>query len=240
MYKLFHYVIISVVLYGIFLTGCIDAQDESSWQKDFRLSERNLESTGRNNYFVLEPGFKLVLEGTSGLFGSADIKLEITVLDETKEVDGVITRVVEEREWKDNELYEVARNFFAIDNETKDVFYFGEEVDFYSGGKIVNHQGAWLAGEDDARPGLIMSGNPVEGMKYYQELAEGVAMDRAEIISLNEEIKTPAGLFQNCLKTKEGTSLNLLEKEYKSYAPGIGLIQDENLFLVSHGFVNNK
>ena len=222
------------------MTGCSDAQDESSWEKEFGLSEKNLESTGRNNYFILEPGFKLVLEGTSGLFGSTDVKLEITVLDETKEVDGTITRVVEEREWKDNELYEVARNFFAFDNETKDVFYFGEEVDFYSDGKIVNHKGAWLAGIDDAKPGLIMPGNPVEGMKYYQELAEGVAMDRAEIISLNEEIKTPAGLFQNCLRTKEGTSLNLLEKEYKSYAPGIGLIQDENLFLVSYGFIDNE
>ena len=120
------------------------------------------------------------------------------------------------------------------------IFYFGEEVDFYSDGKIVNHKGAWLAGEDDARPGLIMSGNPVEGMKYYQELAEGIAMDRAEIISLNEEIKTPAGLFKNCLKTKEGTSLNLLEKEYKAYASGIGLIQDENMYLVSHGFINDR
>ena len=240
MSKMFHIFLSIMMITGLFISNCGVAQDESSWQKEFGLSERNLESTGRNNYFILEPRFKLVLEGTSGLFGSTDVKLEITVLDKTKEVDGVFTRVVEEREWKDNKLYEVARNFFAIDSETKDVFYFGEEVDFYSDGKIVNHKGAWLAGEDDARPGLIMSGNPVEGMKYYQELAEGIAMDRAEIISLNEEIKTPTGLFQNCLKTKEGTSLNLMEKEYKVYAPGIGLIQDENLFLVSYGFVNNK
>lgn len=240
MSKMYHSLLTIIIITGLFVTNCGVAQDESSWQREFGLSERNLESTGRNNYFILEPGFKLVLEGTSGLFGSTDVKLEITVLDETREVDGIVTRVIEEREWKDNELYEVAINFFAIDNETKDVFYFGEEVDFYSDGKIVNHKGAWLAGEDDARPGLIMPGNPVEGMKYYQELAEGIAMDRAEIISLNEEIKTPAGLFQNCLRTKEGTSLNLLEKEYKSYAPGIGLIQDENLFLVSYGFIDNE
>jgi hypothetical protein len=240
MSKMFHLLLTIIMITGLFITNCGVAQDESSWQKEFGLSERNLEFTGRNNYFILEPGFILVLEGTSGLFGSTDVKLEITVLDETKEIDGIITRVVEEREWKDNELYEVARNFFVIDNETKDVFYFGEEVDFYNDGKIVNHKGAWLAGEDDARPGLIMPGNPVEGMKYYQELAEGVAMDRAEIISLNEEIKTPAGLFKNCLKTKEGTSLNLLEKEYKAYASGIGLIQDENMYLVSHGFINDR
>ena len=95
MYKLFQVIITTVALIGIFMTGCSDAQDESSWEKEFGLSEKNLESTGRNNYFILEPGFKLVLEGTSGLFGSTDVKLEITVLDETKEVDGTITRVVE-------------------------------------------------------------------------------------------------------------------------------------------------
>lgn len=223
---------------GFFLTGCSEAQDESSWMTEFDLSQRNLETVGRNTYFILEPGFKHVLEGTSGLLGSTDVKLEIVVLDETKEVDGVINRVVEEREWKDGEIYEVARNFFAIDNATNDVFYFGEEVDFYSDGKIVNHQGAWLAGEDDAHPGLIMSGNPVVGMKYFQELAPGVAMDRAEIISLSETLETSAGTFKSCLKTKESTSLNLSEIEYKRYAPGIGLIQDENLLLTSYGFID--
>ena len=93
-----------------------------------------------------------------------DEKLVITVLDETKEVYGTITRVVEEREWKNDELYEVARNFFAFDDKTGNVFYFGEEVDFYSNGKIVSHKGAWLAGINGAMPGLIMVGKPKVGV----------------------------------------------------------------------------
>jgi hypothetical protein len=226
------------ILITIFSPGCGEAQNESSWQKEFGLSERNLATTGQNKYFILEPGFKLVLKGSSGLFKTTDIKLEITVLNETKEVDGIITRVVEEREWKNNEIYEVSRNFFAADQETGDIFYFGEEVDFYSDGKVINHEGTWLARKDDAKPGLIMPGRPIVGMKYYQEIAPGVAMDRAEIISLNQELETPAGLLRNCLKTKEGTSLNLLEKEFKTYATGIGLVQDENLLLESYGFVD--
>ena len=171
---------------------------------------------------------------------SATEKLAITVLDETKEVDGVTTRVVEEREWRNEELIEVSRNFFAIDEQTKDVFYFGEDVDMYQGGKVDSHTGAWLAGKNGARAGLIMPGNPKVGMKYYQEIARGVAMDRAEILKTDDHLDTPAGSFANCLLTKEGSALNPFEMEFKTYAPGIGLLQDEKLLLSEYGFPEKK
>ena len=117
----------------------------------------------------MEPGFQLVLEG-------GNEKVTITVLDETIKVDDVLTRIVEEREWKNGNLVEVSRNFFAIDEATKDVFYFGEEVDDYKDGEIVNHGGAWLAGQGDAEPGMMMPGQLSVGQKYYQEIAPAVAV----------------------------------------------------------------
>ena len=93
----------------------------------------------------------------------------------------VETRVVEEREWRGDALIEVSRNFFAFCPETSDAYYFGEEVDDYKNGEISGHGGAWLAGLDEARPGMIMPGDPQVGMKYYQEIAPNVALDRAEI-----------------------------------------------------------
>ena len=230
-------VLIIILIIAILTPGCLDAQD-SSFKYNFDLSDRTLVPTGSNDFFILEPGFQLTLEGTEKISGTKNVKLIITVLDETREVDGVLTRVVEEREWKNDELYEVARNFFAIDEQTGDVFYFGEEVDFYKDGKITNHKGAWLAGEDDATAGLIMPGKPEVGMKYYQEFAPDKAMDRAEVINLDEVLETPAGMFTDCLKTKEGTALNIKEREYKTYAQGIGLIQDQGLLLISYGFIN--
>ena len=74
-------------------------------------------------------------------------------------------------------------------------------------------------------------------MKDYQEVAPGVAMGRAEGIRLDETLETPAGTFSDCLKTQEGTALNLLEREFKTYAPGIGLIQDQNLLLAEYAVV---
>jgi hypothetical protein len=60
----------------------------------------------------------------------------------------------------------------------------------------------------------MMSGTPKVGMKYYQEIAPEGAMDRAEIVSLDETCKTPAGTFSNCLKVKEGSAIETLVKEY--------------------------
>jgi hypothetical protein len=219
----------------IFASSAACAQDKgtnSAWQSEFGISNCKLLTTGRNQYFVLEPGFQLVLEGD-------DTKLQITVLNETKTVDGIITRVVEEKEWEDGKLYEISRNYFAMCERTKDVFYFGEDVDFYKNGKVVKHEGSWLAGNEGNKAGLIMPGTPKVGMKYYQEIAPKVAMDRAEIVSLDETCKTPAGTFSKCLKVKEGTALNIIEEEYKYYAPGIGLIQDEDLVLTKHGIVSD-
>jgi hypothetical protein len=235
-------VITSIVLaiVSMFLaTGCArqwaaiapDAKtSKSSWQMEFNISERTLVPTGRNRYFVLEPGFQLVLEGKTE-------KVAITVLDETAEIAGVTTRVVEEREWKNGELEEVSRNFFAICTETQDVFYFGEDVDIYRDGKVVQHSGEWRAGKGRAKPGMIMPGRPSVGLAYYLEVAPGAAMDRAEIVSLEETLETPAGTFTSCLKTNETTPLNPSENEYKTYAPGIGLIQDERLLLTRYGFI---
>jgi hypothetical protein len=203
--------------------------EASEWRQEFGISGRDMVSAGRSTYFVLEPGFQLVFE-------SEDAKLVITVLDDTVDVGGVTVRVVEEREWEEGKLIEVSWNLFAIDKDNKDVFYFGEDVDVYKDGKITGHGGSWRAEKDGARPGLIMPGTPAAGMKYYQEMAPGIAMDRAEVISVDEKFKTPAGTFKKCLKTMEGSGLNPDEKEFKIYAPGIGLVKDGDMLLVKYGF----
>jgi hypothetical protein len=79
-----------------------------------------------------------------------------TVLDETRVVAGVETRVIEERELAKGKLVEVSRNYFAIHKPTRNALYFGEEVDMYEDGKVVGHGGSWLAGVDGAKAGLIM------------------------------------------------------------------------------------
>jgi hypothetical protein len=189
-------------------------------------------TTGKNLYFILEPGYQMTLIGKDGPDSAT---LIISVLDETKKVGNVNTRVVEEKEMENGQIVEISRNYFALCKETNSVYYFGEDVDIYKNGKITGHEGAWLA-EGENKPGVIMPGLCLLGSRYYQEIAPGIAMDRAEIVSNTEKMETPAGNFSSVLKTKETNKLNSNEEEYKFYALGIGLIKEENLVLIKYGY----
>ena len=200
----------------------------AAWTTEFLVDASELATTGSNPYFILEPGFQAVFEGGSE-------RLVITVLDDIKRVDGVDTRVVEERETKDGHLVEVSRNYFALSRRTNAVFYFGEDVDMYEKDKIVSHEGAWLSGAGGAKFGLMMPGTILLGARYYQEIAPKIAMDRAEIVSMTDTVKTPAGEFRGCIRMEETTPLEPGVREAKYYARGIGLVQDGDLKLVKYG-----
>ena len=202
--------------------------NQQTWTRDFQIQGDELSSTGRNPYFILEPGYRMVLEHDNE-------RLTVTVLNETRKVDNVETRIVEERETKNDRPVEISRNYFAISKRTNNVYYFGEDVDIYKAGQVISHEGAWLAGVNGARFGLAMPGVPTLKAKYYQEVAPRVAMDRAEIVSLSETLSTPAGMFKDVLKVIETSLLERGAAEAKYYAPGVGLLQDGSLKLVKYG-----
>jgi hypothetical protein len=172
----------------------------------------------------ISSGRKLILSGQKG---EEHVRVEITVLHDTEVVAEVKTHVLEEREWIDGELVEVSRNFFARCRQTNDIFYFGEDVDDYEDGQIVGHDGAWRAGKNGALPGLIMPGTFLLGARYFQEIAPGVALDRAEHVAMGLKVQTPAGQFTNCVRIRETTPLEPGEKSIKIYCPGIGLVVDD-------------
>ena len=222
----------------LILSLCINtfAQNKTSgkqFTESFQQDSCRFQTTGHNNYFILEPGYQLVLEGMEG---KDKLKLVITVLNETKKIGNVETRIVEENESANGNTVEISRNYFAFCKQTGSVFYFGEEVDMYKNGKIINHGGAWIA-EGKNKAGIMMPGTVLIGARFYNEIAPGVAMDRVEIISLKDALRTPAGFFFNCLKTEETTPLEPKVKEYKLFSAGIGLIKDGNLVLTKFGFV---
>jgi hypothetical protein len=202
------------------------------WTDSYDVASCNWSSTGGNDFFVLQPGYQQVFDGREG---TTSTHLVITVLDETHKVGNVETRVIEERESHGGALIEVSRNYFAVCRPTNDVFYFGEDVDMYEHGKVVNHEGSWMAERGGAKAGLFMPARPLLGARFYQEVAPGVAMDRVEIASDIEIAKTPAGEFQNAVKTEETTPLEPGVKEYKVYARGVGIVRDGSFFLTRYG-----
>jgi hypothetical protein len=211
--------------------------EEIEYTSSFRTEDCTFSATGSNPYFILEPNYRQVLVANESDTGA---ELTITVLNETREVNGTETRVVEERETENGELVEVSRNFFAICDETNSVFYFGEEVDDYENGAIVGHGGAWLTGEGENKAGLIMPGTILLGAKYYQEIAPNIAVDRAEIIETDGELVVPAGSFDDVLVVAESNPLEPGVEELKYYASGVGLLQEEDLKLAEYGFIDSQ
>jgi hypothetical protein len=214
---------------------------EPQFTTEFRLEDCRFTPRGANPYFILRPGYRLVLEGTQD---GETTRVVITVLRRTERLvlpgRGVVNAaVVEERESVDGELVEVSRNLFAICNRTNDVFYFGEAVDIFNPDGTVSHEGSWRAGEPDedglAKPGMIMPGTFLLGSRYFQEQADGIAMDRAEHVEMGLDVTTHAGTFAECVKVVETTPLEPGAETVKVYCPGVGLVMDSGVTLVDFG-----
>lgn len=210
-------------------------KETATWTDSFHEDKSDLVATGKNPLFILVPGYYLIFEGTED---GQKTELRITVLDETKKIDGGETRIIEERETVDGKVVEISRNFFAISKRTNSVYYFGEDSKEYKDGRAVSQKGSWEAGVNGARLGLMMPGTVLLAARYYQEIAPQVAMDRAETLSISETVQVPAGNYLACIKMEETTPLEPKNKEYKFYAPGIGLIRDGDLQLTQYGYAN--
>lgn len=218
----------SVVLL-LSIVGLVSRAAALEWTESFG-DERGFKATGAHPFWSLEPGHAVTLAGKDG---KDSLELVIAVLPETRTVTGVACRVIEERETVNGKLVEISRNFFAIGNRTGSVWYFGEDVDNYKDGKIVDHGSAWLAGGNGAKAGVFLPGLPTLGSRFYQEIAPGQAMDRGEIVSLDETVKTPGGTFAGCLKLVETTPLEPGTESVKLFAPGVGMVGDDGLRLTA-------
>lgn len=146
---------------------------------------------------------------------------EILVTGATRSFMGVKTLVIRDRVFLDGKLLEDTQDYMA-QNKNGDVWYFGEDVDNYRNGKIVDHEGTWHAGIDGAEPGIIMKADPKPGEVYREEYYPGVAEDMAKVLSVTETVTIPLGTFKNCLKTENWTPLEPGVKELKYYCRQVG------------------
>jgi hypothetical protein len=181
-----------------------------------------------------------VLEGKEG---AKKLRIERTARPDrhkTFEIGGqtVDSLAVEDKEYEDGEIAEVAIDYFAQDDEGT-VYYLGEEVDEYDKGKIVGHEGSWMFGKDTKTPGVLFPANPKVGDKFKSEDVNKDIHEEDEVISLSETVKTPAGTYRNCIKVKEVLADRSIE--YKFYARGVGVVREQpgdgDVLLKSHSTV---
>ena len=119
---------------GIASTFTVNAAQNaaSTWKSSFGLEDCDFASTGSNAYFVLEPGSQLVLENKKAP-GLEQLQLVIIVTNDTKTVNAIQMRVVEERKTEeDGKLVEVSENYLAIYKPFDDIYYFEKQVAEYN------------------------------------------------------------------------------------------------------------
>ena len=148
-------------------------------------------------------------------------RVEVTVLDETKEIVGIQATVVHDVVSLDGEILEDTFDWYAQDT-FGNVWYMGEDTKELENGKVTSTEGSWQAGVDGAQAGVIMPAEPQVGMAYRQEWYTGHAEDTAGVVSLDESVTVPAGTYTNLLKTREHTALEPDVVEEKLYAKGVG------------------
>jgi hypothetical protein len=172
-----------------------------------------------NPLFPLVPGRELVYTGTKD--EKSALNLFFTT-SRTRVVDGVTTRVVEDRLYLDNVLEERTSDYYAQDR-CGNVWYFGEDTATLDDqGNVVSTEGSFHAGVNGAQPGVFMQAHPAVGRKFRQEWSQGQAEDVFKVISLASPVTVPYSTFSHALRTAETTALEPDVLDNKYYVRGIG------------------
>jgi hypothetical protein len=154
------------------------------------------------------------------------IRVESRVRDTRVRVAGVRATAVDVEEREDGVLVERATDYYAQDRKGN-VWYLGERVDNIENGRVVDHDGQWIAGRKGARRGLFLPAAPRIGQSFRQTRAPGVSKDRSTVVSLDARVSTAAGRFTGCLKTRDTDLMSRRRRaEHKYYCPDVGLVRE--------------
>ncbi len=185
------------------------------------------DSTNIDNEFLpLEPGTQLIYEGVTVEDGEEiPHRIEFTVTDLTKEIDGIETVVVYVVDISDDELIEAEIAFYAQDDDGN-VWYFGEYPEEYEDGELVDNP-AWLHGQEDAMAGVKMWTDPqLDTPPYFQGWGPEVEWtDYGQVDAVEEETCVPFGCFDGVLIIAESSLEEEDAYQLKYYAVSVGNVQ---------------
>jgi len=176
-----------------------------------------------NPWFPLTPGRTLVYTGTKDGQKALDL---FAATNRTRMVDGVRTRVVEDRLYLNNVLEERTSDYYAQDH-CGNVWYFGEDTaELDRHGNVVSTEGSFHAGVDGAQPGVFMQAHPQIGRKFRQEWYQGHAEDVFKVTDRSAPVTVPYGSFRHALRTEETNALEPDVLDNKYYVKGIGEVAE--------------
>jgi len=151
----------------------------------------------------------------------------VTVTNDSRDVQGISTRVVNDSVFVKEKLEETTNDWYAQDDKGN-VWYMGEDTTDLTSKKNP-HEGSWESGVKGAKAGIIMLAEPKAGITYNQEFAKGVAEDKATVLSSDNNVTVPQNSYSNVIKTKEFSPLEPDVVEQKYYAENVGDIKEKTV-----------
>jgi hypothetical protein len=117
-------------------------------------------------------------------------------------------------------------DYFAQD-KAGTVYYFGEDVNEYSRNGRISHEGQWRLGRDTHTPGILMPAHPKLGDAYKAEAVPGVTHETDHIVAVGRNERVAGHRYHHVIKVRENAGPPP-EVEFKTYAPGTGVITEAN------------
>ncbi|TSE15939.1 hypothetical protein B1A87_008525 [Arthrobacter sp. KBS0703] len=179
-----------------------------------------------NKYFALPAGKKMTYESTD-LRGITE-RIEIEILNESKVIEDVETAIYLDKVYSNGQLVEETRDYLA-QHKNGDVWYFGEDVNNFFNGNLLNHSGSFIHGKDGAKAGIWMKAEQRVGDSYRQEYYLGQAEDMRDTLATGLTVSTKSGKYTDCVKVYDWTPLEKNSREHKYYCPKVSslvLIED--------------
>jgi hypothetical protein len=174
-----------------------------------------------NALFPLVVGRTMIYTGVKDGSKALDV---VVVTGHTRRVDGVLTRVVQDRLYLNTVLAERTSDYYAQDR-CGNVWYFGEDTATLDAhGRVVDTGGTFHAGVDGAQPGVFMQVHPQLGRWFRQEWFAGEAEDTFRVIDVSAPVRVPFGSFRHALRTEERTALEPAVVDNKYYVRGVGAV----------------
>lgn len=179
-----------------------------------------------NEWLPIQPGRRWITDGVT-IEGGERIphRITFTVTNLTKVIDGVHTAVVWVEDYSDGVLVEKEIAFYAQD-DSGTVWYFGEHPEEYEDGEFVAAP-TWIAGLDDALPGIKMFSDPgAHTDTWYQGWGPKVEWsDFGRIDQRDIKDCVAYGCFDDVDVFAESSDGENGIFQLKSYAKGIGEIR---------------
>ncbi len=179
-----------------------------------------------NKYSTLKPGSQYVFEGRSNRgLGRLPHQVIFTVTDLTKEINGVRTVVLWDRDINNGKLLEGELAMWAQD-DSGNVWLLGEYPEEYDErGNFEDAPDTWLAGVDRAEAGIMMRADPQAGTsRYRQGYAPTIGFgDVARVEKTGQRDCVPTGCYDDVVVTRETNPEEPDDGfQLKYYAPGVG------------------